>query len=274
MNTGVVVHRSLPALLAERPALIVLGEAQGLSPATAGLAAAFPGRLLGLPAADATLLGVATGLALGGKQVLVELSGPASLAAIAPALAAEAARFARAEGFALSLVLRVPLAPGEALPAGLTAALGVDVYALARASEWPQLIRALLDKGQPVVLIEAVSAEGPELGGQPGAGRSLRSGADATVIAAGGDLSLALEAAEALAAEGVEVDVLDPGNLRAPALSLLAGRVNETGHVVYVGLAAQVAESVNAAAFLRLESPPQVCAPEGIASAVRAALAY
>jgi 2-oxoisovalerate dehydrogenase E1 component len=117
-------------------------------------------------------------------------------------------------------------------------------------------------------------AEGPDWGGQPGAGRSLRSGANATVLAAGGALTLALEAAEALAAEGVEVDVLDPGNLRAPALSLLAGRVNETGHVVYVGLAAQVAESVNAAAFLRLESPPQVCAPEGIASAVRAALAY
>jgi pyruvate/2-oxoglutarate/acetoin dehydrogenase E1 component len=68
----------------------LLGEALELSPATRGLLAVAPKQVHLLPAADATLIGLAVGLAMSGSRAVIELSGPAALWGILQQLGQEA----------------------------------------------------------------------------------------------------------------------------------------------------------------------------------------
>ena len=61
-----------------------------------------------------------------------------------------------------------------------------------------------------------------------------RSGGDVTIVATGWTVGKALAAAESLAAEGVEAEVIDPRTLVPLDLATILASVERTGHVVLV----------------------------------------
>jgi 2-oxoisovalerate dehydrogenase E1 component beta subunit len=273
---------ALRALLTDDPRVHLLGEAVDLSPATAGLRAAFPGRVHLLPAADATLTGIAVGMAFGGARPIVELSGPASIWGALQQLGQEAAPARRAGEFRCGVVLRVPVGPGEPLPLDLLAGvpeLGVAVASSAQ--DAVDLLRSALAGDQPVVIFEpAMALARPAAAGTParsiGAARLAREGDRATLLAHGDGVAVALAAAERLAGEGVEIEVLDLGSLQPLDRAALSERVQRTGRALVVGGPLGLLSTVTELAFLRLEAPPVVVPAEleAVTAALRLALSF
>jgi pyruvate/2-oxoglutarate/acetoin dehydrogenase E1 component len=278
VNGTKALHAALATALQD-PRLRLLGEAVELSPATRGLAAAFPGQVHLLPACDAALVGVAIGMAMNGDKVVVELAGPESL----PAALRELAQVQATRESPLTVVLRVPLAPGQA--EGAAAALsqgGIQVYAVGQAGDAGPILDAALQNGVPTVLFEPLDvlsepAEALPAAG-PGAARLLRQGEHATLLAWGAAVGAALDAADRLAQDGVSVDVLDLRCLAPLDRTTIAQRVRHTGRpILAVGDASSaLLPGLLADAFLRLEAPPALPATstDALVAAVHAALNF
>lgn len=277
--TGAQATRAvLSAALSGGAPVRVLGEAIELSAATRGLVADYPERVHLLPAADATLVGLAVGMALGGDQPVVELAGPGSLPAAFAQLTQEAAGVSGE--FRASVVVRVPVPPGVDAGLGpLLAARGLQVVVASSPAEAGQLLEGALAASGPVVVVEplAALAAGPDrLEALPlGTARVLREGDHATLLAIGDGVPAALAAADALAAEGVSVCVVDLRSLSPLDATVISARVQHTGRPVLVGVPSAVLPDVVEAAFLRLESPPvRVAAGGDVPAAVRRSLDY
>ena len=89
-----------------------------------------------------------------------------------------------------------------------------------------------------------------------------RQGRDATVVAHSRMALFALQAAEKLAAEGIDVEVIDPRTLKPLDLDTIVASVKKTNRLVVVsegvrtgGFASEVAARVQAAAFDDLDAP-------------------
>ncbi len=258
-----VLRAALEGALRDGADVCLLGEAPELSRVTAGLAAAWPDRVHALPAADATLAGVALGMALGGWRPVVELAGPDSLLAALPQLAAEAV------GLPGPLVARVPWPAGQSATF-LAAATGPSVVAAACEDDAAALLAEALRRPGLTILLEPA-----RLAALPGAGEGLRAlrrreGDAAAVLAWGEGVAAALEAAGELAEDGVEVEVLDLRAL-APLDAEAAGEaVARSGRAVVVQPPPGLVEAVVDRAFWRLEAPIAPAEPEAarIAEAV------
>lgn len=271
---------ALSAALAASPRTRILGEAVELSPVTTGLAAQHPGQVVQLPAADHALVGVAMGMAMNGDAVVVELAGPDSIPAALAALdGATPSREAP-----LTVVLRVPLPPGHRLDQRALPPHGalVHVVAVGQPSDAAALLKGALASHTPTLLLEPLDVLAAPAADTASVdfldARLLREGDHATVLAWGPGVPAALTAADALAQEGVSVDVVDLRHLTGGACGLLAERVQHTGRAIVaspMGLSS-VLEPLVGGAFLRLESPPTHAPPVAgdIADRVRDALRY
>jgi len=141
----------------------------------------------------------------------------------------------------------------------------------ARGMLWP----ALMDP-DPVVIVEHAglyNARGPAPGPEPvdiARAAVRRPGGDVTLVAHGGALPTALAAAEALAGEGVEAEVVDLRVLRPLDTETIVGSVRRTRRAVVVdegwrtaGLSAEVAARIAEEAFYDLDAPvARVCGAE------------
>lgn len=123
-------------------------------------------------------------------------------------------------------------------------------YAAARAA-----IRLAAETPGPVYVrmgrasVPAVYADGVEL--ELGRAYVLREGSDATIVACGVEVEQALKAAQMLAAEGVEVEVIDAFSVKPLDEDTVLASVGKTGravvaeeHSVYGGLGSAVAETL------------------------------
>ena len=95
-----------------------------------------------------------------------------------------------------------------------------------------------------------------------GEAATLREGRDVTVVALSRLVHDALEAAERLAAEGIEVEVIDPRTLVPLDLEAIVESVKRTGRLVVAheavehgGFGAEIAAQVQRAAFDFLDAP-------------------
>ena len=95
-----------------------------------------------------------------------------------------------------------------------------------------------------------------------GRARMMRSGRDATVVALSRLVHESLAAAEELAAEGIEVEVIDPRTLVPLDLETIVESVARTHRLVVAheavmhgGFGAELAAQVQAAAFDELDAP-------------------
>jgi pyruvate/2-oxoglutarate/acetoin dehydrogenase E1 component len=272
--------------------LIVVGEGAGRTGGLDGLFSAIdPERRFETPIADRAAVGLAIGLALAGRRPIVELTASGRVHATLEPLA-EAAAFAAAGEQTLDLAVRVPVG-GQAGPLidrsatdALLALPGVSVLAPSTPDDVVTLWRhALGSRGVTVVLEpRALLSERCDGGGAPTAdprARVARPGQHVTLVAWASGVEPALRAAQALAADGIDAEVLDLRALRPLDTAAIARSVQRTGRAVFVappegGFVDRASLAAVDGAFLYLESPlsSAPATPEAIARAARDAVAY
>jgi pyruvate dehydrogenase E1 component beta subunit len=146
---------------------------------------------------------------------------------------------------------------------------GLKVVTPATPADAKGLMKAAIRDDNPVVFLQS-AGRGGELGDVPegewvvplGVADVKRPGSDVTVIAIGAMVRLAMRAAEAVAAEGISVEVVDPRTLRPLDTSTLMKSVRKTGRVVVVdegrlsaGMASEIAAIIAEEAFSSLRAP-------------------
>ena len=131
------------------------------------------------------------------------------------------------------------------------------------------LLKSAIRDDNPVLFVEhrgLYAARGEVPGGDHvvplGVAAIRRSGRDVTLLALSRMVSVALEAAEELAAQGISVEVIDPRSLAPLDLDTIVASVKKTGRLVVVheavvtgGVGAELAARVQEAAFDYLDSP-------------------
>ncbi|HWQ00712.1 MAG TPA: pyruvate dehydrogenase complex E1 component subunit beta [Gaiellaceae bacterium] len=261
--------------------VLVLGEdvAEG-GPwgATAGLAEEFgPERVRNTPISEAAIAGIAIGAAQSGRRPVVEIMFIDFLTLALDQLVNQAAKahFMSGGQLTVPMVLRTQGGAGQrggaqhsqSLEAWLTHIPGLKVAMPATASDAAGLLRAAIADPNPVVFVEnktlyfrkedARSEDVPL-----GRAKVVRTGRDVTVVALSRLVHESLAAAEELAADGIEVEVIDTRTLVPLDLDTIVESVRRTHRlvvaheaVVHGGFGAEIAAQVQAAAFDELDAP-------------------
>lgn len=132
------------------------------------------------------------------------------------------------------------------------------------------LMKTALRAGDPVIMLEPkalFASKGEVPLGEHfvpfGVARIARAGTDITVVAAGQMVQRAIEAAEALAAEGIEAEVIDPRTIMPLDIETIVASVRKTHRLLIVdeawamcGLGGEIAQAINELAFDELDAPP------------------
>ena len=132
------------------------------------------------------------------------------------------------------------------------------------------LMKTALRAGDPVIMLEPkalFASKGEVPSGEfyvPfGVARIARAGADITIVAAGQMVQRALEAADALAAEGIEAEIIDPRTIMPLDIDTIVASVRKTHRLLIVdeawamcGLGGEIAQAINELAFDELDAPP------------------
>jgi len=300
--------------------VLILGEdvAEG-GPwgATAGLAEEFGSeRVRDTPISEAAICGVAVGAAQSGLRPVVEIMFVDFVTLALDQLVNQAAKahFMSGGQLTVPLVLRTQGGAGQrgaaqhsqSLEAWLTHVPGLKVVMPSTAADAAGLLVSALTDPNPVVFVENKTLYfrkenvPNERDSVPiGRARVVRPGGDVTVVALSRLVSESVAAAEELAAEGIDVEVIDPRTLAPLDLETIVESVARTHRlvvaheaVVHGGFGAEIAAQVQEAAFDELDAPiARVGAPftpvpfsppledaylpgrDDVATAVRAALA-
>lgn len=278
-----------PALLAAAmtadPGLLVLGESVGrlggLLGMTEGLLARFgEDRVRDLPIPERGAIGLATGLALGGRRVVVEVADSGRLLGAIEALAEAGAMAAAGESLPLVVTLPWGGEAGARLDRPVLAVLadlpGVSVLCPHDAASAERVWREALASDHPCVVLQPRA-----LVGDRGARTTEQPGAHLLFVAFGPGVEAAEAARDALSAEGVQAGVIAVERLAPLDLPALSAAARATGRVVVAAsgepaYAQALLQGLTREAFDYLESPPVVAAsaPEALAAAARASLAY
>jgi pyruvate/2-oxoglutarate/acetoin dehydrogenase E1 component len=256
-----------------------VGAFGGAMQGTAGLHAAFgPERVRETPIAESAMVGAALGAALFGRRPVVEIAFGEFLPAAMNQLINQAPNLYYMTGGAARapVVVRTRVGDGpygghpQDYSAWFAHVPGLKVVMPSTPADAKGLMAAALRDPNPVLLFEPMSlAHGPR-GDVPegehvvpiGAAAVVRPGRDATVVAVGSAVPLALRAAAQLAAEGLEAEVIDLRSLRPWDAETVLASVGRTGRLVVAheawvagGFGAEVAATVAERAFEHLRAP-------------------
>jgi pyruvate/2-oxoglutarate/acetoin dehydrogenase E1 component len=266
--------------------VIVLGEdvaEGGPYGATAGLADEFGDkRVLNTPISEGAVCGVAIGAAQAGLRPVVEIMFIDFITLALDQLVNQAAKAHFMSGGQLSvpMVLRTQGGAGsrsgaqhsQSLEAWLAHVPGLKVVMPSCGADGAGLLRSAIADPGPVVFIENNSLyfrrePGVAGGHKPvaiGSARTVREGDAITIVATSRMVGEALQAADRLAADGVQAEVIDPRTLVPLDLDTIAASVRRTGRAVVAheavtigGFGAELAAEIQEAAFDRLEAPIQ-----------------
>lgn len=288
------VRSALSKALEEDPTVIVLGEDVGIDGgvfrATDGLWQHFgAGRVLDTPLSEAAIAGISVGLAAQGMKPVAEIQFQGFIHATLDQMANHAARLRnRTRGrLTCPMVLRAPYGGGvhapehhsesiEALFAHIPGLRVVIPSSPARA--YGLLLSAIRDP-DPVVFFEPkriyrafkeeVALDGAAL--PLDKAFVLREGGDVSVISWGAVTRDCLDAADVMAGEGVDVEVIDVATLKPYDAATLLASVRKTGRCVIVheaprtaGFGAEIAARVAEEALDALVAPVRRVTPPDI----------
>jgi 2-oxoisovalerate dehydrogenase E1 component beta subunit len=278
------LNRALAGALADDDRVVVFGEdvgtLGGVFRVTDGLAARFGDRrVFDTPLAESAIVGTAIGMAMNGLRPVVEMQFDAFAYPAFEQVTSHLAKMRnRTRGrVALPVVIRIPYGGGiggvehhsDSSEAYYTHTPGLRVVTPGTPGDAHDLLRAAIDCPDPVVFLEPKrrywSRETVELGAAPlPLDRALvrRPGTDVTLIAYGGMLATALEAAEAATEEGWDVEVVDLRSLAPFDDETVTASVRRTGRAVVVheaqgfgGYGAEVAARLTEQCFHSLAAP-------------------
>ena len=285
------VRAALHEALRADPRVFLMGEDVGryggAFAVSLGLLDEFgPERIRDTPLSESTFVGAGIGAALAGMRPIVEvMTINFSLLALDQILNnAATLRHMSGGQFSVPLVVRMATGGGRQLAAQHSHSLevwyahipGIKVVTPATVADARGLLLAALREPDPVFLFEHATLypmAGDDAEDAPmEIGRAVvrREGRDVTLVTYGGSLFKTLAAAEALAREGVEAEVIDLRSLRPFDAATVVGSVAKTHRAVIVdegwrtcSFAAEVSAQLMERAFDELDAPvARVCSAE------------
>jgi pyruvate/2-oxoglutarate/acetoin dehydrogenase E1 component len=231
------------------------------------------------PLCEAATTGFALGLALAGMPTIVEIEFIDFMTLASDALCNQAAKMRYFFGGQVSvpMIVRTPIVNrlglgaqhSQSLEAWLMHVPGLRVLIPSNAADAKGLMLAAIRDGNPTVFIEHVRlyasrGDVPEED-EPlpmGKLRVAREGKDVTVVSYSGMVGPCLEAAEKLAQEKIECDVLDLRTLAPLDREGICASVQKTGRLVIAhegvktgGVGAEIAQTAVEGAFDFLQAP-------------------
>ena len=255
-------------------------------------------RILDTPIAEAGLAGVAIGAALAGLRPIADVQYSDFLFNAMDQMANQAAKmiYMSAGTLKLPLVMRAPVGAtargaqhAQSPEAFFTHLPGLKVLAPSTAYDAKGLLKSAVRDDNPVLIFEhklLYGSKGPRavegalspIGEVPeeeylvpiGKGIIRREGSDVTIVGKLLTVYRALAAAEKLAQQGIQAEVIDPRTLVPLDKELILASVRKTGRLVVVeednrtgGWAGDIAATVAEEAFFWLDAPvKRVSAPD------------
>jgi pyruvate dehydrogenase E1 component beta subunit len=248
--------------------------------ATKGLVEEFgESRIINTPISEATIVGMAVGAAVTGLRPVLEIMFIDFITLGMDQLVNHAAKLHYMTGGQLEVPLTIRATGGvgggygahhsQSLEAWFTHVPGLKVVAPYTPADAKGLLKTAIRDNNTVLFLEHRGlywSRGEELadGESVPLGEAMirRKGKDATVLAVSKMVGTALKAAEKLAAEGVEVEVIDPRTLAPLDLDTIVTSVRRTGHLVVAheavetgGIGAEISARVQETAFADLKAP-------------------
>ncbi len=279
------IREALRQAMQANPQVFLLGEDigvyGGVFAVTDGLLEEFgPERVLDTPICEAGIAGTAIGAAVTGMRPVAEIQFMDFITLSMEQLVLQAAkmRFMFGGKARVPLVVRTPAGSGtgaaaqhsQSLEAWFTHVPGLKVVMPSTPYDVKGLLLAAIEDDNPVIFVEhkllyRMKAPVPEEYYTIPLGQSdiKRQGRDLTVVATSIMVARALEAAQTLAAEGIELEVIDPRTLKPFDPEPMIQSAIKTGKVLVVheapmsgGFGAEVvAQLVASEAFDYLDAP-------------------
>ncbi len=255
-------------------------------------------RVLDTPISEIAIAGVAIGAAIAGMRPIADVQYGDFLFCMMDQIANQAAKMRYMSGGQVSvpMVMRAPVGQtrrgaqhAQSLEAFFTHIPGLKVVAPSTAYDAKGLLKSAVRDENPVLVFEhklLYGSKGPRsergalspVGEVPdeeylvpiGEGVIRREGKDVTIVGKLLTMYRALQAAEILAEEGIEAEVIDPRTLVPLDKELILASVRKTGRLVIAeednltgGWAAEIAAIVADEGFVWLDAPiKRVSAPD------------
>ncbi|WP_104181475.1 alpha-ketoacid dehydrogenase subunit beta [Arthrobacter sp. B0490] len=284
MTIAKAINEGLRASLENDPKTLLMGEdigeLGGVYRVTDGLKKDFGAlRVVDSPLAESGIIGTAIGLALRGYRPICEIQFDGFVFPGFNQITTQLAKLrTRSDGMlSAPVVIRIPYGGGigsvehhsespEALFAH-TAGLRIITPSNAQDAYW--MIQQAVTCEDPVIVFEPkrrywlkgeVDTSAPA--GDPFSASVLRSGTDATVVAYGPLVPVALAAAAAAEEDGRSVEVIDLRSISPIDFDTVTASVTRTGRLIvaheaptFGGIGGEIAARISERAFLSLEAP-------------------
>ena len=287
ITLGKALNHGLRRSLEADPKVVIMGEdvgkLGGVFRITDGLQKDFgEQRVIDTPLAEAGIIGTAVGMAIRGYRPVCEIQFDGFVYPAYDQIVSQVAKMHyRSQGrLTIPMVIRIPFGGGigavehhsESPEAYFAHTAGLKVVSCSSPQDAYTMIRQAIASDDPVVFFEPkrryhekgeVELDTPLSAAQPlHASRVVRPGTDATVLAYGPMVRTALDAAQAAAEDGRNLEVIDLRTLSPLDLGPVFESVRRTGRAVVVheapgnlGLGAEIAARVTEECFYSLESP-------------------
>jgi 2-oxoisovalerate dehydrogenase E1 component beta subunit len=277
------INRALADAMAADDSVLVFGEdvgaLGGVFRVTDGLTARFgEDRCFDTPLAESGIVGTAVGMAMNGMRPVVEMQFDAFAYPAFEQVVSHVAKLGnRTKGaIRLPMVIRIPYGGGiggvehhcDSSEAYYVHTPGLTVVAPSTPQDAYSMLRAAIDSPDPVVFLEHKKLywhKAPvDTGRAVGIGRAavVREGTDATLLAYGSSVQVALDAAAVAEGEGRSLQVVDIRSLVPFDDETVTAAVKSTGRVVviaeapgFASVASEIAARVGERCFEYLEAP-------------------
>ncbi|GGN80934.1 2-oxoisovalerate dehydrogenase subunit beta [Actinoplanes lobatus] len=287
ITLGKALNHGLRRALEDDPKVVIMGEdvgkLGGVFRITDALQKDFgEDRVIDTPLAEAGIIGTAVGLAIRGYRPVCEIQFDGFVFPAYNQIVAQVAKMHyRSKGkVRLPLVIRIPFGGGigavehhsESPEAYFAHTPGLKVVTCANPADAYTMIQQAIASDDPVIFFEPkrrywekgeVDLDAPLSGAFPlHSARVARPGTDATVLAYGPMVRVALDAATAAAEDGRELEVIDLRSLSPIDYPVIFESVRRTGRAIVVheapgnaGLGAEIAARITEECFYSLEAP-------------------
>ena len=286
MTIAKAINEGLRATLTDNPKSLLMGEdighLGGVYRVTDGLIKEFgDDRVLDTPLAESGIVGTAIGLALRGYSPVCEIQFDGFVYPAFNQITTQLAKIhARSLGkLTVPVVIRIPYGGGigsiehhsespEALFAH-TAGLRIITPSNAHDAYW--MIQKAVECQDPVIFFEPkrrywlkgeVDVQNPGLSADPFKAHVVREGSDATIVAYGPLVPVALAAANAAVEDGRSIEVIDLRSISPLDFDTVEASVKKTGRLIvaheaptFGGIGGEIAARISERAFLHLEAP-------------------
>jgi 2-oxoisovalerate dehydrogenase E1 component beta subunit len=293
MTNVEAVRSTLYDALKSDPRTLILGEDVGARGnvflITKGFLEEFgPQRILDTPLAEASIVGVAIGMAMEGLRPIAEIQFADFIYPAFNQIVGEAAktRYRSNGDYTCPLVIRTPYGGGVhgalshsvSIEALFYHVPGLKIVAPSFPADIKGLLNASIDDPDPVLFLEHKKTYRSVKGEVPGGHYTIpigkadvkRPGEQLTVVSYGYNVHQALDAANRLAAEGLSIEVIDLRSIRPMDRATILASVRKTRKLLIVhednkfgGVGAEISAMVVEEAFFDLDAPiRRLCGPD------------